>query len=58
MEYLNTPISVLNLAQRDAKTEGKDFANASDYLETWDDSDSITAVNAQKRFETFTKMVA
>ena len=50
--------SVLNLAQRDAKTEGKDFANASDYLETWNDSDSITAVNAQKRFETFTKMVA
>ena len=50
--------SVLNLAQRDAKTKGKDFANASDYLETWDDSDSITAVNAQKRFETITKMVA
>ena len=24
------------------------FTNASDYLETWDDSDSITAVNAQK----------
>ena len=33
----------------------KGFANASDYLETRDDSDSITAVNAQKRFETFTK---
>ena len=26
----------------------KGFANASDYLETWDDSDSITTVNAQK----------
>ena len=26
----------------------KGFANASDYLEIWDDSDSITAVNAQK----------
>ena len=38
-----------------SKPEGKDFANASDYLETWNDSDSITAVNAQKRFETFTK---
>ena len=25
----------------------KGFANASDYLVTWDDSDSITAVNAQ-----------
>ena len=36
----------------------KGFANASDYLETWDDSDGITAVNAQKRFETFTKMMA
>ena len=36
----------------------KEFANASDYLEIWNDSDSITAVNAQKRFETFTKMVA
>ena len=23
------------------------FASASDYLETWDDSDNITAVNAQ-----------
>ena len=33
----------------------KIFANASDYLETWNDSDSITAVNAQKRFDTFTK---
>ena len=48
--------SVLNLAQRDAKTEGKDFANASDCLEAWDDSDSITAVNAQKGFETFTRI--
>ena len=26
------------------KSEGKDFAIASDYLETWDDSDSTTAV--------------
>ena len=26
----------------------KGFANASDYLETWDDSDNITTVNAQK----------
>ena len=49
---------MVNLAQRNIGTEGRDFANASDYLETWDDSDSITAVNAQKRFETFTKMVA
>ena len=48
MGYLNRPFSVLNLAQRDAKTEGKDFANASDCLETWDDSGNITAVKAQK----------
>ena len=58
MEYLNRPFSVLNLAQRDAKTEGKDFANASDCLETWDDSDNITAVNAQKVWRHTTKMVA
>ena len=58
MEYLNRPISVLNLAQKDIGNRRKGFANASDYLETWDDSDSITTVNAQKRFETFTKMVA
>ena len=58
MGYLNRPFSVLNLAQKDIGNGKKGFANASDYLETWDDSDSITAVNAQKRFETFTKMVA
>ena len=40
---------------RDIGNGKKGFANASDYLETWDDSDSITAVTAQKRFETFTK---
>ena len=49
---------MVNLAQRNIENGKKGFANASDYLETWDDSDSITAVNAQKRFETFTKMVA
>ena len=48
MEYLNRPISVLNLAQKDIGDGMKRFANASDCLETWDDSDSITAVNAQK----------
>ena len=48
MEYLNRPISVLNLAQKDIGNEIKRFANASDHLETWGDSDSITAVNAQK----------
>ena len=36
---------MLNLAKR--YTE-KEFASASDYLETWDNSDSITAVNAKK----------
>ena len=52
MEYLNTLVSVINLAQMDIRNMRKGFANASDYLETWNDSDSITAVNAQKRFET------
>ena len=42
---------MVELAQRDIGNGKKGFANASDYLETWDDSDSITAVNAQK-FET------
>ena len=46
---------MVKLAQRDIENGRKGFANASDYLETWDDSDSITAVNAPKRFETFTK---
>ena len=48
MEYLNSAISVLNLAQKDIGNWVGGFANASDYLETWDDSDIITAVNAQK----------
>ena len=39
---------MINLAQKDIGNGKKGFANASDYLETWDDSDSITAVNAQK----------
>ena len=39
---------MVELAQRDIGNGKKGFANASDYLETWDDSDSITAVNAQK----------
>ena len=41
-------VIVLNLAQKDTGNGKKGFANASDYLETWDDSDSIKAVNAQK----------
>ena len=48
MEYLNRPISVLNLAQKDIGIGMKRFANASVCLDTWDDSDNITAVNAQK----------
>ena len=39
---------MLNLAQRNIENGNKGFANASDYLETWDDSDSITAIIAQK----------
>ena len=48
MEYLNTPISVLNLTQKDIGNREERFAGASDCLETWDDSDNITAVKAQK----------
>ena len=40
-EYFNSLINVVNLAQRGIRTGGTDFANASDYLETWDDTDSI-----------------
>ena len=47
MEYLNSAISVVNLAQKDIRNGKKGFANASDYLETWDDSDNITSANAQ-----------
>ena len=42
---------MVELAQRDTRNGKKGFANASDYLETWDDSDSITVVNAQKIFD-------
>ena len=48
MKYLNTLVSVVDLAQRNFRNGKKGFANASDSLETWGDSDSITAVNAQK----------
>ena len=47
MEYLNRPISVVNLAPRNIENGRKGFANASDHLGTWDDSDNITAVNAR-----------
>ena len=48
IEYLNSPINVVKLAQWIIGNGKKGFANASDYLETWDDSDSITAANTQK----------
>ena len=48
MEYLNKQFSVLNLAHKNIGNGKRGFANASEYLETWDDSDNITAVNAQK----------
>ena len=38
---------MVELAQRDIGNGKKGFANASDYLDIWDDSDIITAVNAQ-----------
>ena len=40
---------MLILTIKDIGNGKKGFANASDYSETWDDSDSITAVNAQKK---------
>ena len=40
---------MVELAQKDIENRKKEVANASDYLETWDDSDSITAVNAHKK---------
>ena len=58
VEYLNSPISVVELAQMNIGNGKKGVANASDYLETWDDSDSIAAVNAQKDLGHSTKMVA
>ena len=39
---------MVNLAQRSIGNRKKGFANASDHLETWDDSDSITTVNARE----------
>ena len=39
---------MINLAQMNNRNGKKGFANASDYVETWDDSDNITTVNAQK----------
>jgi len=57
-EYLNSAISVVNLAQRYIENGMKGFANASHYLESWDDSDSIMAVNAQNYLRHPAKMVA
>ena len=39
---------MVNLAQRNIEAGGRNLQIASNYLETWDDSDSITVVNAQK----------
>ena len=55
MKYLNTLISVVNLAQRNIENGKKGLASASDYLETWDDSDNITSVNAQKILDNLQK---
>ena len=46
------------MTKKDIGNGKKGFANASDNLETWDDSDSITAINAQKDLRHATKMVA
>ena len=39
---------MVNLAQRNIEAGGRNLQIASNYLETWDDSDSITAIIAQK----------
>ena len=49
---------MVNLAIKVIENRGKDFAIALDYLETWDDLDSITVVNVQKDWRHATKMVA
>ena len=49
---------MINLAQMDIINRRKGFANASDYLETWDDSDSIMDVNARKELRHATTIVA
>ena len=46
---------MVKLAQRNIGNGKKGFANASDYLEAWDDSDSITAVNAQRIWDILQK---
>ena len=56
IEYLNSPFSVVNQAREDIGNGKKGFANASDCLGTWDESDNITAVNAQKDLRQATKM--
>lgn len=48
MKYLNTLITVVNLAQKNIENRNKGVANASDYLETWEDSDNIMVVVAEK----------
>ena len=45
--FLWARLTTLIAELRYSENGKKEFANASDYLEIWDDSDSITAVNAQ-----------
>ena len=49
MEYLNSAISVVNLAKKDIGNMEERFASASDCLESWDDSYIIAVVNAHPR---------
>ena len=46
---------MLNLAQKYNGDMEERFASASDYLETRDDSDNITAINAQKIWDILQK---
>ena len=58
MKYLNTLVSVIDLAQRNFGTVRRDLQMHQTILETWEDSDSITNVNARKDLRHATKMVA
>ena len=48
MKYLNTLVSMVDLAQRNFGMVRRDLQMHQTILETWVDSDNITAVNAQK----------
>ena len=52
MKYLNTLVSVVDLAQRNFGTGGRDFANASDYFRNLGRLGQHNGCKCSKRFET------